>query len=262
MTTKYKLDDLLDIIRKRLEIQDDADCFHANIAGIQTAFEKKGAEELVITTDFMYMTLHPGQVNEHHNKLIEMVEFGHTEYKEPLNLDHPIEIAAFLSDDLDETKKSQSSPFNFVLKVWKHRYDIEDVADKFEMIFEETHLELESVSEDEIVIRANGAEVYAHSFESYADKLLEQDQGIIYEQIHLSITGKVAVIDSWHIPSERSAIAVSTVLNFLVTYYHSILIKANLMHSAEIIRSRNIRSDDVIIDGVSYEVYLGPSAMI
>jgi len=263
MTNKYKMNDLLNKIRMRLEIQDDAECFHADIAGIRTEFETCGEELLILRTEYMELELRPGYMDDQHNMLIDMFEFGETVYKQ-FNLDHSVVIFAFLSEDIDKSKKPpEPFPFNFVLKVYKHLHHIEDTADRFQMNYEGAALELESVSEDEIVIRWDGGEVFASSFLPYPDKLLAQDREYFYENITLSNYSKVAVLERAHIDEHTNHEGMLAALKLLLSYYHGLLIRADLHEVIEgIDNSLTYRQNDAAIDGVCYAVYVDPSAMM
>lgn len=263
MTSKYKMNDLLNKIRKRLEIQDDADCFHADIEGIRTEFEVYGEERLILRTEHMELELLPGYVNDHHNRLIDMFEFRETVYKQ-FNLDHPVMISAFLSEDIDKTKKPpEPFPFNFVLKVYKHLHHIEDTADWFQMDYEGAALELESVSEDEIVIRWDGGELFASSFHSYPDKLLAQNTEYFYENATLSNYSKVAVLERAYIDEQTDYEGMLAALKLLLSYYHGLLIRADLHEVIDgIDNSLAYRQNDAEVDGIRYAVYVDPSAMM
>lgn len=263
MTNKYQMNDLLNKIRKQLEIQDDAECFHAEIAGIRTEFEPCGEELLLLRTEYMELELRPGNINDSHNKLIDMFEFGETVYKQ-FNFDHSVCIFAFLSEDIDKSKKPpEPFAFNFVLKVYKHLHHIEDTADRFQMNYEGAALELESVSEDEIVIRWDRGELCASSFLPYPDKLLAQDREYFDENITLSNYSKVAVLKRAHIDEHTDHEGMLAALKLLLSYYHGLLIRTDLYRVIECIdNSLAYRQNDAEVDGIRYAVYVDPSAMI
>ncbi|MFF2890690.1 hypothetical protein [Paenibacillus sp. NPDC057967] len=262
MTARYKMDDLLAHIRARLGIDEETNLFYGNIDGIRTEFKKLSEEQLMLRTECMELELRPGYVNEDHNKLIHMLEPVDTVYKE-FNLDHPVKIiSGFLSEDIDKTKKPTSFPFNFVLKVYKSFHDIEDTADRFQMNYEGSVLELESMSEDEIVIRWDGGEVFARSFLPYSDKLLAQNSEYFYENMTLSNYSKVAVLYRAHADEQTDRDGLLAALKLLLSYYHGLLIRIELPTVMEIVERLAYRQNDVEIDNIRYAVYLEPGSMM
>jgi len=172
--------------------------------------------------------------------------------------------AKYKRNDIDKTKKPKPYPFNFVLKVYKHFHHIEDTADKFQMDYEGTALELESVSQDEIAIRWDGGEVFARTFLPLPDKLLAQNREYFDENITLSNYSKVAVIEKAHIEGRTDQEGLLAALKLLLSYYHGLLIRADLNAVIEGIDSNHLayRQNDAEADGIRYAVYVEPGAMM
>lgn len=258
MERTYSADEILTVIRKRCGIADALDRFVIDIAGINTELEKLDDKQLIIRTDAMEMTLAGSKYDEKHNCILHMVEIIDTVYKS-LDMRHPIEVTAFLCAFIDESKKTGTLPFCFVLKVFKDRQGLPDNSDRFTMIFEGTEMELESLGEDRIGIRTAGVEVVAASFIPYLNELdFIADSQLLYENYNAWNASRMTVLEEIRLLAAAEQ-EFNSVIELLLTYFETILIKrGEYQEAAGLIAAKTWQQPDTDAAGQAFRVYSNP----
>ncbi|MDQ6422080.1 hypothetical protein RB620_21860 [Paenibacillus sp. LHD-117] len=138
-----------------------------------------------------------------------------------------IEISLLLMEAEEKTAVPVYG-FDWVLKVFKSRYEIEDESDRFKLTFDGETVELERLDENRIRIASNKdkVEIIAGSFENYLDGREPFEKEFYYEHYGWFVPSRVTLVESVSLDADAKQPFLA-VIRLLLTYFHVIAIRCS-----------------------------------